>query len=137
MGSAARQVGSGVVSAPDDTLAGDELYFDGHCPLCVAEMGRLRRLAGPGLHLLDIHSLTDLHGLPAKEDMLGTLHLRRDAKVFLTGMDANVAAWQHTRFGWLWRPLRWPVIRVAADLLYRHWARWRYRRLYGSNPARL
>ena len=112
----------------------DQLYYDGQCPLCLAEMDKLRRLADPGLELIDIHSLADTAGLPGRGTLLGTLHLRRDEGSFLKGMDANVAAWQHTRYGWLWRPLRWPAVRTLADACYRPWARWRYRRLYGRNP---
>ncbi len=112
----------------------DQLFYDGQCPLCLTEMDRLRELADPGLELIDIHTMADAADLPERDTLLGTLHLRRDQGVFLTGMDANVAAWQHTRYGWLWRPLRWPLIRTVADACYRHWARWRYRRLYGRNP---
>jgi predicted DCC family thiol-disulfide oxidoreductase YuxK len=112
----------------------DQLFYDGQCPLCVTEMDKLRSLADPGLELIDIHKAGDDAGLPERETLLGTLHLRRDEGGFLTGMDANVAAWQHTRYGWLWRPLRWPLIRTVADACYRPWARWRYRRLYGRNP---
>ncbi len=112
----------------------DELYYDGQCPLCVAEMDRLREHADDELELIDIHSVAQTEALPHREQLLGTLHLKTADGGFLVGVDANVAAWSHTRFGWLWRPLRWPLVRVVADALYRHWARWRYRRLYGENP---
>ena len=112
----------------------DKLYYDGMCSLCVTEMDRLGHLADSGLDLVDIHSLTDFEGVPDKETLLGTLHLQSAEGEMLVGMDANVAAWQHTRFGLLWRPLRWPVIKKVVDIFYRHWARWRYRRLYGRNP---
>lgn len=115
----------------------DQLYYDGHCPLCLAEMDRLRKLADDQLELVDIHSLPDTPGLPDRERLLGTLHLKREGSGFLTGMDANVAAWGHTRYGWLWRPLRWPLIRNVTDAVYHRWARWRYQRLYGRNPRDL
>lgn len=115
----------------------DQLYYDGQCPLCTAEMDRLRKLADTRLELVDIHSLPDGDGLPDRETLLGTLHLKKAGSGFLVGMDANVAAWGHTRYGWLWRPLRWPVIRNITDVFYNRWARWRYRRLYGSNPGDL
>ena len=115
-------------------MKNDELFYDGQCPLCVAEMDKLRTLADGGLDLVDIHTADEELDLPERETLLGTLHLRRKEGGFLVGMDANVAAWQHTRYGWLWRPLRWPLIRQFADACYRPWARWRYRRLYGRNP---
>ena len=115
-------------------MKNDELFYDGQCPLCVAEMDKLRTLADGGLDRVDIHTADEELDLPERETLLGTLHLRRKEGGFLVGMDANVAAWQHTRYGWLWRPLRWPLIRQFADACYRPWARWRYRRLYGRNP---
>ena len=50
--------------------------------------------------------------------------------ILLTGVDANVAAWQYTRYGWWFRWMRWPLIRPIADHFYDLWARWRYNRLY-------
>jgi predicted DCC family thiol-disulfide oxidoreductase YuxK len=116
----------------DDTAV-DTLFYDGQCPLCTAEMQRLRQLAGPGLALVDIHSLAVDAALPGRDVLLQSLHLRRADQQMLSGLDANVAAWQHTRLGFLWRWLRWPGIRVVADVVYGRWARWRYRRLYANS----
>ena len=123
----------------------DTLYYDGQCPLCVSEMDRLRRLKGPELSLRDIHALdteldhdVDTHTAatcntdrPDRDTLLRVLHLERDG-VFLTGVDANVAAWQHTRFGWLWRWMTWPLLRPVVEIAYNRWARWRYDRLYSQ-----
>jgi predicted DCC family thiol-disulfide oxidoreductase YuxK len=46
------------------TMSCDQLYYDGHCPLCLAEMDRLRELADAELELVDIHTLPDTAGLP-------------------------------------------------------------------------
>ena len=105
--------------------------------MCLAEMDRLRELSDAELELVDIHSVTETPDLPDRETLLGTLHLKTGGGEVLVGMDANVAAWGHTRYGWLWRPLRWPLVRNVVDACYRHWARWRYRRLYGRNPSGL
>ncbi len=111
--------------------ATDTLFYDGRCPLCLKEMQRLGRLKDDTLALRDIHELpSDAAGLPDRETLLRNLHLQRADGALLTGLDANVAAWQHTRFGPAWRWLRWPPVRLLADPLYRAWARWRYRRLY-------
>ena len=108
----------------------DTLYYDGRCPLCTAEMCKLKELAGPKLQLVDIHELPDNTSLPARHVMLERLHLQDRNNVLLTGLDANVAAWQHTRFGFLWRWLRWPLVKPFADFVYNRWAALRYRRLY-------
>ena len=112
------------------------LYYDGRCALCAGEIARLARLQQGTLELCDIHSLEPREDMPSHDALLKTLHLRTADGRWLTGADANVAAWQHTRYGWLWRWLRWPVLRSLVDAVYRPWARWRYRRLYDSDSAR-
>jgi predicted DCC family thiol-disulfide oxidoreductase YuxK len=115
------------------------LYYDGRCGLCAGEIARLARLQRGTLALQDIHELpadSDAPGdAPDKDTLLRTLHLRTADGDWLTGADANVAAWQHTRHGWAWRWLRWPILRTLVDLAYRPWAEWRYRRLYGCGAV--
>lgn len=108
----------------------DKLYYDGQCPLCSAEMDKLQRHAAGKLQLVNIHNMEHQTGMPSKEALLTLLHLQRADGGVLTGLDANVAAWQHTRFGILFRWLRWPLIKPLADSIYRSWAQRRYRRLY-------
>lgn len=109
----------------------DTLYYDGQCPLCDKEVARLRALSGDQLAVCDIHTVDDAE-LPSRDELLRSLHLRTADGRLLRGLDANVAAWQHTRLGFLWRWLRWPWIRAWAGRAYDAWARWRYRRLYGE-----
>jgi len=112
------------------------LYYDGRCSLCAAEIARLKRLQRGSLQLRDIHQV-EINGadMPDRDTLLRTLHLRRADGQWLTGADANVEAWQHTRMGWLWQPLRWPLLRILVDWVYAPWARWRYRRLYGCGEG--
>jgi predicted DCC family thiol-disulfide oxidoreductase YuxK len=124
-------------------IAADTLFYDGRCPLCRREMGHLARLAGSGLRLQDIHALPDAAwhpeaagkqgqgNLPAREDLLHTLHLRCADGTWVRGADANVRAWQHTRIGFLWALLRLPGIRALVDRAYAYWADRRYEKLYG------
>lgn len=116
-----------IFSMPKDTL-----YYDGQCPLCNSEMQKLRQLANKELQLVDIHGLGDGEDLPSKQALLGNLHLKKSNGELLTGLDANVAAWQHTRFGLLFRWLRWPLVGAIADRVYGYWAGVRYRRLYAD-----
>tara|TARA_R110000772_G_scaffold141115_3_gene250692 strand:+ start:64607 stop:64930 length:324 start_codon:yes stop_codon:yes gene_type:complete len=107
-------------------------------------MAKLGQLSDAQLQLADIHrlppncSLEQTNNLastdapPSRDALLKTLHLRTADGRWLTGIDANVAAWQHTRLGPLWRWLSWPLIRPVADRVYRLWAERRYRRLYSS-----
>ena len=98
-------------------------------------MARLSALADSELRLVDIHSADiDEQGLPPgvdKAQLLKVLHLRRGNR-WITGIDANVAAWEHTRFGMFWRPLRWPIVRHISSWVYNLWAGRRYRALYGT-----
>jgi predicted DCC family thiol-disulfide oxidoreductase YuxK len=111
-------------------MSSDTLYYDGQCPLCSAEMEKLKLHADNNLQLVDIHSLPESASLPAKQVLLSNLHLKQDSGNFLIGLEATVAAWQHTRFGVFFRWLRWPVLRSIADRVYTRWAKRRYRRLY-------
>ncbi len=106
----------------------DRLYYDDQCPICTAEMRKLDRLQDGNLQLVPISSLEPNPARPDQRSLLAVLHLERADGRWLTGVDANVAAWQHTAYGWLWRPLRWPVLRQVADWAYRVWLAWRQRR---------
>ena len=72
----------------------DVLYYDGSCPLCQREMSHLARLKSDWLELRDIHDLPSSDDLPDKAALLQSLHLRRDGN-WVTGLDANIAAWQY------------------------------------------
>ncbi len=110
----------------------DTLYYDGRCPLCMKEIAKLESLGDPSLQLTDIHTVERDNSQPDRDTLLRQLHLRTADDRLLTGLDANIAVWQHTRYGFLLRWLRWPGIRQLADALYDRWALWRYRRLYGD-----
>ncbi|WP_051207757.1 thiol-disulfide oxidoreductase DCC family protein [Saccharospirillum impatiens] len=107
------------------------LYFDGSCPLCAKEIRLLRRLCDDGLALRDIHDLPDSHQ-PDREVLLRTLHLQTTDGDWVTGLNATVSAWQHTRVGWVFRPLLWPGVKTIASRVYRRWADRRFDRRYCS-----
>ncbi|MFT4822738.1 MAG: putative DCC family thiol-disulfide oxidoreductase YuxK [Halioglobus sp.] len=116
-------------------MSHDTLYYDGRCPLCSTEIKKLQLHAHDTLQLVDIHSLTDGADLPDKQLLLSELHLKLADGEFLKGLEANVAAWQHTRFGFFYRWLGWPLVRSVAEWVYSRWAKVRYRRLYGDKGA--
>ena len=110
------------------------LFYDGQCPLCSAEMKRLRKMADNELELRDVHVCHE-ESMPARDAMLRSLHLQTADGRWITGVDANVAAWQHTRVGLMWRCLQWPLIRPLVTRAYERWAQWRYKRLYGQDMS--
>jgi predicted DCC family thiol-disulfide oxidoreductase YuxK len=108
------------------------LYYDGDCALCNAEMARLREVKSDTLALVDIHSIASDGSLPNNDQLLRQLHLQTAQGDFIVGLEANISAWEHTPYAGRWRLLRLPLVRQLADVGYRVWARWRYRRLYHS-----
>jgi predicted DCC family thiol-disulfide oxidoreductase YuxK len=103
--------------------APDTLFCDGQCPLCMREVRLLTQIADDGLRLTDLHDVPDNPGEPTGQVRLENLHLRTCDGEWLTGVDATVRAWSHTRWGFLFRMLRWPLIGPLADAVYRYWAR--------------
>ena len=113
----------------------DTLYYDAQCHLCSREIRHLSRLADGGLAFQDIHHYLPDWGQPSPDTLLRTLHLHRADGRWIKGVDATVQAWSHTRWGWLLKPLRWPLLASIADRLYAHWARRRYQRLYSCQQC--
>lgn len=109
----------------------DTLFYDGRCPLCAKEIRTLRRLQRGQLIFADIHEQPEgSTQLPSHEDLLRRLHLMTWTGEWVTGLHANVRAWSHTPFGWLFKPLLWPVIYPIARRVYESWADRRYERKY-------
>jgi hypothetical protein len=58
---------------------------------------------------------------------------------WVIGLPANVRAWSHTPYGFLFKPLLWPGIFQIASRIYGKWADKRYERKYacaiGDNRA--
>ncbi len=109
----------------------DTLFYDGQCPLCTREIRTLRRLQRGRLLFADVHEQAhDSETLPNREQLLRRLHLMTWTGEWVSGLPANVRAWSHTRLGFLFRPLLWPVIHPIARAVYERWADRRYERKY-------
>lgn len=114
----------------------DSLYYDGHCPLCRREIDLLTTLSDGALIAVDIHAMNPSMGPNEYDRRLAILHLQTAEGEWLTGLDATVRAWSHTRWGWILRPLRWPMFRTLADRVYASWAARRYARRRGCDSCR-
>jgi predicted DCC family thiol-disulfide oxidoreductase YuxK len=106
----------------------DTLYYDGACPLCSAEIDKLCKLAGDGLVVRDIHKLGEGEDLPDKKRLLSRLHLQTADGQWITGLRANIRAWDHTPLRRLWRLLDWPLISPVSHWCYESWLRRRISR---------
>ncbi len=120
-------------SMPHPLPVKDTLYYDGLCSLCSREIRTLKRLQRGGLAFADIHQLVLDSTLPTREALLKLLHLRKADGQWVVGLEANVRAWSHTRWGWLYYPLLWPGLNRVARSIYGRWAERRYERLYACN----
>lgn len=115
------------------------LYYDGACPLCLAEMRNLMRLntaqrlrfvdiAAPGFAVPEGHTLAAMQGL---------LHAQAEDGGWLRGVDTFVAMYEAVGVSWVARALSAPGLRPLADRCYpwvarhRHWApRWLVRLVF-------
>lgn len=115
----------------------DTLFYDGQCPLCAREIRTLRKLQRGHLIFADIHEQRDgISTLPSHEKLLRRLHLMTWTGEWVIGLQANVRAWSHTPFGFLFRPLLWPGIHAVASRIYENWADRRYERKYACAIGR-
>ena len=77
----------------------DILFYDGQCNLCRSEIRWLSQYKNTQLLLLDVHTENlDPYGID-KITLLSLLHYRRHDGVWLTGLDATVAAWRQLSLG--------------------------------------
>ncbi|MEW9799624.1 thiol-disulfide oxidoreductase DCC family protein [Alteromonas sp. CYL-A6] len=105
------------------------IFFDGHCPLCRAEMRHLRKRDHSNvLTMVDIQSERFSEDFPGLDwDALNNrIHVQLDDGTLVSGLDATHAAWKAVGVGWLYAPLRWPLIRPVADWFYTIFAKHRY-----------
>jgi predicted DCC family thiol-disulfide oxidoreductase YuxK len=116
---------------PDGT---DTLYYDGNCPICRKEMAHLDTLKEDSLQLLDIHQLPVSDA--RKQELLSVLHLKTSEGQEIKGYQANLRAWQHTRYAFWARLLSYPPLSWAGQLAYAVWLRyyhWRRSRCVVKN----
>jgi len=105
------------------------IFYDGHCPLCAAEMKTLQLLdTHKKLQLEDIHA-DDFHQKfpyidPITADKV--LHGQLTNGQIIKGLDVTCLAWKLVeKHQWV-QMLRWPVVRFFADIGYYFFARYRH-----------
>lgn len=98
----------------------DSLYYDDTCPICSMEIARLAKFHDDGLELLPITSLP----LKNQSVLRLELHLRTKNGKWIKGLEANVRAWQHTRYKNFANMLLHPAFRWLAEIGYQSWLIW-------------
>ena len=105
------------------------LFFDGFCPLCVAEMNKLKSYnKDQNLVFEDIQAPDFSDRFPQLnwQDLDKRIHGQLPNGSLITGLDVTYLAWKYVGKGWVYAPLRWPVISWFADGVYLFFARYRY-----------
>ena len=98
----------------------DVLYYDDNCPICRAETARLEKHHDDGIELVPISSLP----VEDQSALRSELHLKTKDGEWVKGLEANVRAWQHTRYGNLANLLLHPAFHWLAELGYQIWLLW-------------
>ncbi|MFT2098134.1 thiol-disulfide oxidoreductase DCC family protein [Marinomonas sp. 2405UD66-6] len=105
------------------------IFYDGYCPLCTAEMNLLRDLDNQKkLILEDIHAADFSERFPHIDPIQADkiLHGQLQNGEVIKGLDVTCLAWKLVgKHKWM-QVLRWPVIRLFADLGYLFFARYRH-----------
>lgn len=105
------------------------IFYDGHCPLCAAEMQTLQSLdTQKKLQLEDIHAENFSERFPYidKVEADRLLHGQLANGKIIKGLDVTCLAWKLVgKHKWM-QTLRWPVIRFFADMGYKFFARYRH-----------
>lgn len=105
------------------------IFYDGFCPLCLSEMRELKTLdTQQQLNLENIHaddfSERYPHIDPVEADRI--LHGQLANGQVIQGLEVTCMAWKLVgKHKWM-QALRWPVIRIFADLGYKFFAKYRH-----------
>jgi len=109
------------------------LFYDGQCPLCLAEMRQLKAFNSHGhLEFVDVNSddFSQVYPHIDKIQASRILHGQLDSGELLLGLDVTYRAWSLVgKHRWL-AILRWPILKWVADMFYRIFARYRYQISY-------
>ena len=107
--------------APDLTL-----LFDGGCPLCLREVGFLRRRdLAKRIAFVDIDSpeyVPHHYGDISYRSAMGRIHAITADGTILQDVAVFREAYRLIGLGWIYAPTRWPLISPLIDQIYSLWA---------------
>lgn len=109
------------------------IFYDGYCPLCLLEMNKLKQLdKHQKITFVDIQERSFLIRYPDLDWQLlnARIHGYLADGSLISGLDVTYLAWKLVGKGWVYAPLRWPVISWFADIAYNVFAKHRYRISY-------
>lgn len=106
-----------------------KIFYDGGCPLCLAEMKHLLKLdIDNKIDLIDINqeNFEQIYPQISKAKANAILHGQLSDGAIILGLDVTHKAWSLVGKGHWTAILRWPIIRLFADLTYLIFARYRH-----------
>ncbi|MBU3005119.1 thiol-disulfide oxidoreductase DCC family protein [Paraglaciecola arctica] len=109
------------------------IFYDGYCPLCLLEMKKLKQLDKQHtITFVDIQAPSFFEEYPQLDwqSLNARIHGYLPNGELISGLDVTYLAWCLVGKGWVYAPLRWPVIRWFADRAYNLFAKNRYRISY-------
>jgi predicted DCC family thiol-disulfide oxidoreductase YuxK len=117
--------------APKAVSAPHVVYYNSACPVCDAGVCAMKERTEEGkVEWVDVHTQPDRLiplGLNL-EDVRERLHVTDPSGRLHIGATALVATWSlQSRWGWLLKPMAWPLLRTACDWAYGLFARQLYR----------
>lgn len=104
------------------------IFYDGHCPLCGMEIKKLRELdKDKQLAFVDINHPEFSLAYPTLDwqTLDARIHGQLPDGEMISGLDVTYLAWKLVGKGWVYAPLRWPVVSWLADRVYNLFARYR------------
>jgi predicted DCC family thiol-disulfide oxidoreductase YuxK len=117
------------------------IFYDGYCPLCLVEMDKLKQLdTQQNISFVDIQDPAFCARYPHLDWQIlnARIHGYLADGSLISGLDVTYLAWKLVGKGWVYAPLRWPIIRWFADIAYNLFAKHRYRISYlltGKKPC--
>jgi len=104
------------------------IFYDGNCPMCLAEMNHLKKHDKDSLiNLVDIHqeNFKTLYPTVSFDAAMIILHGVYNGQVLL-GLEVTHRAWTIVGKGFWVAPLNWPVIKPISHWIYLVLARYRH-----------
>lgn len=112
----------GAVKSDDVPLG--EIYYNGECPVCRAEMRRYSKVCADASISLQFVDATRQDGILAayglgREHLWRRLYLRDTRGRLLSGLPAMIELWSRMPgYRWLSALLRWPLLRRPSEAVY-------------------
>lgn len=106
------------------------IFYDSSCPLCVAEMNKLKRWdRNRAINFISLHDDDLLQVYPELDiaEAMTILQGRLSNGKYIEGLDVTHKAWSLVGKGFYTSVLRWPLLKHFFDICYRIFAKHRYR----------